>query len=304
MKIGNIHIKTPLVLAPMSGVTDVAFRLLCKEYGAGLVESEFVSVEGLIRNNYGSHLQTLYSEKERPLSIQIFGHNLESIKQAAKIVETKADILDFNIGCPAYCVVREGSGSALLDKPELIASIAHTLTHTVSIPVTAKIRIGISSSKITAVETATLLEKQGIKAITIHGRTAKQGYSGKSDLSVIKKVRESISIPVIGNGDVVDQESYKKMLEVADAAMVGRAAIGNPHIFREILTGKKQSPKERIGDYFRYLQYCEEFGIASIARLRQQAMYFTTGLDGATILRQNISHAKTKEEIEKIFSAY
>ena len=238
MKIGNIHIETPILLAPMAGVTDYPFRILCKEMGAGVVYSEFVSADGIIRENTKTLSLIRFEEAERPIGIQIFGNDAETMSQAARYVVDafKPDILDINYGCPVPKVTKKGGGSAALQDLCLMDDITAAVVESIpEVPVTVKMRMGWNQTSIVIPEVGERLEKIGVKAIALHPRTTKQRYTGKADWHYIKLLKESCSIPVIGNGDVCTTGDMLRMFDETgcDAVMVGRAAHGNPWFFRE-----------------------------------------------------------------------
>ena len=256
MKIGNVHIETPVVLAPMAGVTDYPFRILCKEMGAGVVYSEFVSADGIIRENTKTLSMIRFEESERPIGIQIFGNDAETMGQAAKyVVETfRPDILDINYGCPVPKVTKKGGGSAALQDlclmDDITAAVVESIPET---PVTVKMRVGWNQLSIVVPEVGERLEKIGVKAIALHPRTTKQRYTGKADWHFIKLLKESVSIPVIGNGDVCTTDDMMRMFDETgcDAVMVGRAAHGNPWFFLEAkarLNGEPNPPSPSLLD--------------------------------------------------------
>ena len=241
MKIGNIELKGQVILAPMAGVCNSAFRKICKEMGASLVCAEMVSDKGMVYNSKKTKEMLYFEESERPISQQIFGSSKETFVEAAKMIYEimHPDIIDINMGCPVPKVaVRSQAGSALLKNPDLIYEIVSSVVKAVPVPVTVKIRSGWDNNSINAVEVAKVIEKAGASAITVHPRTRSQLYSGKADLEIIKKVKESVSIPVIGNGDITSIESAKYMLEYTkcDAIMIGRGVLGNPWLIKEIDT--------------------------------------------------------------------
>ena len=235
MKIGNVELENNIFLAPMAGITDLPFRLICKENDAGLVYTEMISAKALLYNDEKTKLLLKTCDKEKPLAVQIFGSDVEAIAYASKYVSEFADIVDINMGCPAPKVVKNGDGSRLLLNLELVKQIIETAVANSKVPVTVKMRTGWDADNIVVVEAAKIAEKAGASAITVHGRTRSQYYSGEADWNIIKQVKESVSIPVIGNGDVTSREIAKKRLEQSgvDAIMIGRGAFGNPWIFRE-----------------------------------------------------------------------
>ncbi|MFH1316193.1 MAG: tRNA dihydrouridine synthase DusB [Candidatus Woesearchaeota archaeon] len=292
------------ILAPMSGVTDVAFRALAKKYGAGLTYTEFVSSSALVRGSEQSYDMLCVDPSEKPKAVQLFGSSEKEIIQAARLVEKKFDIIDINCGCPAYKVINTGAGSAMLKKPELIGKLIKKLCSEVSNPITVKIRIGINENKINAVKVAKIAEKNGAAAIAVHGRTQDQGYSGEADWKIIKKVKESVKIPVIGNGDVNSPEIFKQRLDESgvDYIMIGRAAMGNPYIFKQIndyLKKGEYSNKDRLKQFKEYLVLTKKYKIR-FKTIKQQAMWFTKGIVGGGKLRLGISQSRLLVEINKI----
>lgn len=239
MRIKNIEIKGKLVLGPMAGTTNEAFRVICKEYGAALVYAEMVSTEGLVHQNQKTRTMIKVSENEHPISLQIFGFDINSFVEGAKIVDqySDCDIIDINMGCPAPKVaVRSQAGSNLLKFPQRVGEVIEAVVKSTTKPVTVKMRIGWDENNKNIIELAKIAEAKGAAAIAVHGRTRSQFFTGKSDWSWIKKVKDAVKIPVIGNGDVVDGPSAKQMFDETgcDAIMIARAAQGNPWIFREI----------------------------------------------------------------------
>lgn len=241
MKIQNLEFKNNIFLAPMAGVTDMPFREICKEMGSELVYSEMISAKALTEKNKNTYDMLKVSQEESPIAVQLFGSDPLVMAECCELFNDNPDvcILDINMGCPAPKIVKNGEGSSLMKNPELAVKIIKEMKKESKKPVTAKIRKGFDSKNINAVEFAKMLEQAGIDAIAVHGRTREQMYEGKADWDVIGKVKKAVSVPVIGNGDVVDAESAKHLFEVTncDAIMIGRGAMGNPWIFREIRDG-------------------------------------------------------------------
>lgn len=248
LKIGNVELENNILLAPMAGITDLPFRLICKEFGPGLVYTEMISSKGLFYNDEKTKLLLDMKGEKRPVAVQIFGSDIESMKYAAEYISQYADIIDINMGCPAPKVVKNGDGSRLLLDLELAEKIAKEVVKSAKVPVTIKMRIGWDNENIVAVEAAKIFEQAGISAITVHGRTRNEFYSGNADWNIIKKVKESINIPVIGNGDIKNPRDAKKMFEDTnvDGIMIGRASLGNPWIFRDIINELSGSEKKEI----------------------------------------------------------
>ena len=315
MKIGNVELENNVFLAPMAGITDLPFRLICKECGAGLVYTEMVSSKALFFDDEKTKQLLKSDVRERPLAVQIFGSDLEAIKYSVKYLNDYADIIDINMGCPAPKIVKNGDGSKLLLNLELARSIVETAVDNAKVPVTVKIRKGWDNEHVVALELAKIIENAGASAITIHGRTRNQFYSGEADWDIIKKIKEKVNIPVIGNGDVNSPESAKKMLEYTnvDAVMVGRASMGNPWIFREILqylkTGKKipgPSNEERLNAMIKHLELEVALKGEEIAvkEMRKYISGYTKGLKDASQFRCKINTLQTREEVIKYSKEY
>ncbi len=318
MKIGNVELTGNVILAPMAGVCNSAFRKICKEMGASLVCAEMVSDKGMIYNSKKTKEMLYFEESERPISQQIFGSDKETFVEAAKMVYEimHPDIIDINMGCPVPKVaIRSQAGSALLKSPPLIYDIVKSVVAAVPIPVTVKIRSGWDMNSINAVEVAKICEKAGASAITVHPRTRSQLYSGKGDLNIIKEVKEAVSIPVIGNGDITDIESAKHMLEYTkcDAIMIGRGALGNPWIFKEIdtylKTGDilpKPSYEERIKMCFKHLDYLLKIKneTVSVLEMRSHIAWYIKGMPYHKEIKNEVFKAKTTKEITEILDNY
>lgn len=309
-KIGNIEVKNKIVLAPMAGVSNSPFRILSRCYGAGLVYAEMVSDKGLIYENQKTKDLLFMTDFEKPMAQQIFGADLDTMVKAAIYIDqhSNCDIIDINMGCPVPKVaIKAQAGASLMKDPNRIYEIVKAVSESVSKPVTVKIRSGWDLNTVNAVEVAKQIERAGAKAITVHARTRSQGYSGTADLDVIKAVKENVNIPVIGNGDVIDGPTAKYMLEYTkcDAVMIGRAALGNPWIFREIdaylNSGEiiDKPSKNEIRDMM--IQHMESLvelkgEHVAILEMRSHGPWYLKGMDHASDLRRKLSQTKTKEE--------
>ncbi len=310
MKIGNIQLENNIFLAPMAGVTDMPFRVICKEYGVGLVYSELISGKGINFNNKKTIDLLQTDKKERPVAIQLFGRDSKILGEVVKKIEHfDFDILDFNLGCPAPKVVKNGEGSALMKEPKVVEEIATALVKNSKKPITFKIRKGFENSN-NAVEISKILEGCGVSAIAVHGRTREEYYSGVADLSIIKEVKENVKIPVIGNGDIVDGKTAKNMFDYTncDGIMVGRGARGNPFIFREILeylkTGNivKATDEEKIKvalKHIKMLIQCKGEYVG-IRESRSHLGWYIKGMYKASESKVLINKATTYEQLEKI----
>jgi tRNA-dihydrouridine synthase B len=298
LTISNLKLKGNLVLAPMSGVTNLPSRLLCKKYGVSLVFSEMTSSEAVVRQNPKSIYRGFTCPEERPMGIQLMGSVPETLASSAYFLQERyrPELIDVNFGCPAQEIIKNGCGSGLLKKPELIGRIMEQLSQTVEVPLTAKMRILEDFDR--TLKIARIIEKAGACAITVHGRTQKQGYSGKSNLDFIKGIKKELSIPVIANGDICDEKSARHVLDYTDCdgLMIGRGAIGNPYIFKRIShyldTGEilpEQEKCERLGDFFEYAESCKKYDMLSFNDLKLNAMWFTKGMDNVKKVRVEIN---------------
>ena len=315
LKIGSVELNNPFILAPMAGVCDLPFRLLCKEKGAAMVCTEMVSAKAIYYNNKNTKELLTIDKNEGPVSLQLFGSEPKLMAEMAKrIEEIPFDILDFNMGCPVPKVVNNGEGSALMKNPVLAGHIIEDMANAISKPVTVKIRAGLDAEHINAVEIAKIAENSGAAAITVHARTREQYYSGKADREIIRLVKEAVTIPVIGNGDIDCYESAKHMLEYTgcDGVAIGRGAEGNPWIFEELnakyagLDYNKPSleeVKEMIMRHARMLiDYKGEY--IGIREMRKHAAWYTAGFKGASKLRGCLNEASSIESLEEIIMGF
>ena len=312
LKIGNVELSNPYILAPMAGVTDLPFRLLCKEQGAGLLCMEMVSAKAIQYNNKNTKALLEIHPEEEPVSLQLFGSDPEVISEIAKqIEELPFAILDINMGCPVPKIVRNGEGSALMNQPKLVHEIVSKTVKAIQKPVTVKIRKGFNDESINAVEIAKIIEDAGGAAVAVHGRTREQYYSGKADWDIIRQVKEAVSIPVIGNGDVVSGESALAMMREngCDGVMIGRGAQGNPWIFSELLEYEKTgvmparpSNEELKNMMLRHarlqMQYKGDY--LGIREMRKHVAWYTTGLPNSAKLRGEINAVESYEELEEL----
>ena len=313
LKIGNLKIKNPLFLAPMAGVTDHPFRLICKKFGAGVVYTEFVSANGIIRENIKTLDMMRFSEEERPLGIQIFGDDPEVVGKSAKMVNEmfKPDIIDINYGCPVPKVTKSGAGSGAMKDLCLMDEITSAVIEsTKNTPVTVKMRAGWDQDNIISTEAGMRLEKIGVKAITLHPRTTSQKFTGKSNWNLIKELKESVNIPVIGNGDINCLDDYKRIIDTTrcDGAMIARGALGNPWIFKEIsnylLNQETESIitlKDRFNLCKQHYQLLKKDKTEHVCLnlTKKHFSWYLKGFNGAAEWRKKFMYSQTVNEIEK-----
>jgi len=316
MKIGNVTLENPLVLAPMAGVTDLPFRLLCKEQGCGLVYTEMVSARGIYYNNKNTHILLEVKEEERPVSLQLFGSDPDIISEMAKRIEhLNFDILDINMGCPVPKVVNNGEGSALMQRPELVAAIVEKTAKAIKKPVTVKIRKGFTMENANAVEIAHIAQESGAAAVAVHGRTRSQYYSGSADWDIIRQVKEKLAIPVIGNGDIRTPEDVVAMMTQTgcDAVMVGRGIQGNPWFFSETLAYMKDGvvpPKPDIHEVVRMILRHAKMQMAfkgeylGIREMRRHTAWYTTGYPDSSRLRSVVNQVESYDALAELLAQY
>ena len=311
IKIGKVELDNNILLAPMAGITDRAFRIVCEEFGPGLVCTEMISSKGLFYGDKKTDLLLNMKDEKRPIAVQIFGNDVEAMKYAAEYVSKFADIVDINMGCPAPKVVKNGDGSKLLLNLPLVEEIVSEVVKASKVPVTVKIRKGWDSDHVVAVEAAKIIEKAGASAITIHGRTRDEFYSGEADWDIIKKVKESVNIAVIGNGDVKSKQDAIKMFEYTgvDAIMIGRASLGNPWIFEEILKGvdsNKISNVEKLRVILKHIDLeIEEKGEeTAVKEMRKHISWYIKNCKDASKFRDVVNRIDNRQELETCLKEY
>ena len=310
--IGSVELPNPVILAPMAGVSDLPFRLLCREQGAGLVCMEMVSAKAIAYHNRNTERLMEINDREHPVSLQLFGSEPDLMAEIAAQIEDKPfDILDINMGCPVPKIVGNGEGSALMKNPKLIEEIITKVSRAIKKPLTVKFRKGFDDDHVNAVEIAKIAEASGAAAVAVHGRTREQFYSGTADWEIIRQVKEAVSIPVIGNGDVDSPEKAKALLDSTgcDGAMIGRAARGNPWLFHRVAeyleTGKlldKPSGEEIKAMMLRHarMQVACKGDYTGIREMRKHISWYTTGLPGSAKLRGKINSVESLQEMEEL----
>ncbi|QMS84914.1 tRNA dihydrouridine synthase DusB [Candidatus Xianfuyuplasma coldseepsis] len=316
-KIADIELQNRVVIAPMAGVSNIAFRTIMKEFGAGLIYAEMVSDKALTFGNKKTVKMIEVVDEERPLTMQVFGGDLETIVEGAKIIDqhSNCDIIDLNMGCPVNKVIKSDAGAKLLLDPQKIYTIVKAVVEAVEKPVTVKMRIGWDKNTIYAVEIAQICEKAGAKAIAVHARTRKQMYSGKADWSYIKQIKDAVDIPVIGNGDITTPEDAKRMLEETgcDAVMIGRGVLGNPWLVEQTVQYLETGTYNRdisIEERFHRMSNHMERLIAlkgekvAMLEMRNHGPWYVKGLPGASHVRKALSQVSTKDDLLQIIEEY
>ena len=316
IQIGNVTVEGNLFLGPMAGVTDLPFRILCKEQGADFIYTEMVSAKGILYKNKNTEVLLEVEEKERPVALQLFGADPKIMSEMAKKIEQRNfDVIDINMGCPVPKVVNNGEGSALMKNPKLVGEIVSAMTKILEKPVTVKIRKGFGAEDANAVEIAKVVEDSGGAAVAVHGRTREQYYSGKADWDIIRKVKEAVSIPVIGNGDIFVPEDAKRMLEETgcDGVMLARGVRGNPWLFRQTktyLAAGKILPKPPIEEVIETIMRHAQMQIAfkgdyiGMREMRKHVAWYTTGYPQSAKLRGKINEIENISDLQYLLENY
>lgn len=314
LKIGNVTLENNILLAPMAGITNLPFRIICEKFNPGLVCTEMVSSKGLFYDDKKTEKLLNMKNEKRPVAVQIFGNDIEAMAYSAKKVSKIANLIDINMGCPAPKVVKNGDGSKLMLDIELSRKIIQAVVENSSVPVTIKIRKGWDKEHINCIEFAKMAEQAGACAITIHGRTRDEFYSGTADWEIIKKLKQEVSIPVIGNGDIKSPQDALKMFEYAgvDGIMIGRAAIGNPWIFMQIQEYLKNGKMIEISNEKRLKIILEHINLqveelgenTGIKEMRKHMTYYIKGLKDSSAIRQKMNTIETKNELVECITEY